>query len=286
VSFVMKVYKHGGALMQEINETRVHDDAISFWNLGQAGILLKGREEDGLICIDPYLSNSIEQVNPETEFKRAYPPVLSPIMLENADAILITHEHDDHLDFATLREVVQNGENPFYVVPAPLVSMVQTETGNKNIVGAKGNESFHIKGFQITPVPAAHTRYQVDLHGNHLYLGFCLEVNGVRLFHSGDTIITPELIEKVKDFNPHVVFLPINGGDYFRSSREIIGNMSYREAVEFSIMVGADLIIPIHYDLFPNNRENPAYFVDYLFTHYPNQKFHMMAPGERFIYHV
>jgi L-ascorbate 6-phosphate lactonase len=282
----MKVYKHGGPLIKEINDTRIHDDAISFWNLGQAGILLKGREEDGVICIDPYLSNSIEQVNPETEFKRAYPPILSPIMLENADAILITHEHNDHLDFATLREVAQNRENPFFVVPAPLVSMVQTETGSKHIVGAKANESFHIKGFQITPVPAAHTCYQVDLQGNHLYLGFCLEVNGVRVFHSGDTIVTAELIEKVKGFNPHVVFLPINGGDYFRSSREIIGNMSYREAVEFSIMVGADLIIPIHYDLFPNNRENPAYFVDYLFTHHPNQKFHMMAPGERFIYHL
>lgn len=282
----MKVYKHGVPLIKEINETRIHDDAISFWNLGQAGILLKGREEDGLICIDPYLSNSIEQVNPETEFKRAYHPVLSPIMLEDADAILITHEHDDHLDFATLREVGQNSENPIFVVPAPLVPMVQSETCHKNIVAAKGNESFQIKGFQITPVPAAHTRYEVDLLGDHHYLGYCLEVNGVRLFHSGDTIVTPELVEKVKDFNPHVVFLPINGGDYFRSSREIVGNMSFREAVEFSITVGADLIIPIHYDLFPNNRDNPAYFVDYLFTHYPNQKFHMMAPGERFIYHL
>jgi L-ascorbate metabolism protein UlaG (beta-lactamase superfamily) len=282
----MKVYKQGVSLIKEINNTRIHDDSISFWNLGQAGILIKGREEDGLICIDPYLSNSIEQVNPETEFKRAYPPVLSPDMLEDANVILITHEHDDHLDFATLREVGQSSENPVFVVPAPLVSMVQSETGNKNIAAAKVNESFQIKGFQITPVPAAHTSYQVDLEGNHLYLGYCIEVNGVRLFHSGDTIVTPELIEKVKDFKPHVVFLPINGGDYFRSSREIVGNMSYREAVEFSNTVGADLIIPIHYDLFPNNRDNPAYFVDYLFTHYPNQKFHMMAPGERFIYHL
>jgi L-ascorbate 6-phosphate lactonase len=282
----MKVYKQGVPLIKEINNTRIHDDTISFWNLGQAGILIKGREEDGLICIDPYLSNSIEQVNPETEFKRAYPPVLSPDMLEDADAILITHEHDDHLDFATLREVGQSSENPVFVVPAPLVSMVQSETGNNNIAAAKVNESFRIKGFQITPVPAAHTSYQVDLEGNHLYLAYCIEVNGVRMFHSGDTIVTPELIEKVKDFKPHVVFLPINGGDYFRSSREIVGNMSFREAVEFSNTVGADLIIPIHYDLFPNNRDNPAYFVDYLFTHYPNQKFHMMAPGERFIYHL
>lgn len=283
MSFLKKIYKHGGPLIREIKDTRIHDDVISFWNLGQAGILIKGREEDGLICIDPYLSDSIEQINPDTEFRRAYPPVLSPVMLKDTDAIVITHEHADHLDFATLREV---GRNPLFVVPAPLVSNVQLETGNKNVVAAKGNEAFQIKGFQITPVPAAHTSYQVDLESNHLFLGYCIEVNGVRLFHSGDTIITSELIETVKEFKPHVVFLPINGADYFRTSREIAGNMSYREAVEFSHTVGADLIIPIHYDLFPNNRDNPAYFVDYLFTHYPYQKFHMMAPGERFIYHL
>jgi L-ascorbate 6-phosphate lactonase len=278
----MKVYKQGDSLVKEINATRIFDGAISFWNLGQAGILIKGREEDGLICIDPYLSDSIEQADPKTEFKRAFPPVLPSSMLENADAILITHEHGDHLDFATLREAGQNR----VVVPAPLVSMVESETGNENIAAAKANETLHIKGFQVTPVPAAHTDYQVDIHGDHLYLGYGLEVNGIRLFHSGDTIVTPELVEKMIEFKPHVVFLPINGGDYFRTSREIVGNMSFREAADFSITVGADLIIPIHYDLFPNNRENPAYFVDYLFNRYPNQKFHMMAPGERFIYHL
>jgi len=60
--------------------------------------------------------------------------------------------------------------------------------------------------------------------------------------------------------------------------------MSSREAADFSAMVGIDLNVPIHYDMFPNNRENPAYFVDYLFHHYHNQKFHMMVSGERFIY--
>jgi L-ascorbate 6-phosphate lactonase len=40
----------------------------------------------------------------------------------------------------------------------------------------------------------------------------------------------------------------------------------------------------MHYGMFPHNDENPAYFVDYLYTRYPQQKFHMMTPGERFVY--
>lgn len=278
------LYKSGHELMNEVRQTRILEDAVSFWNLGQAGILLKGTEEDGLLCIDPYLTRSIEEKDPETEFKRAFPPVIDPGMLNDLDGVLVTHGHDDHLDLSSIKEIARVSDAMFGI-PAPLVPIVQEHVDNKNILSAKEGESFTIQGFKITPIPAAHTDYETDSLGNHVFLGYLIEVNGIRLFHSGDTIVTPELIDKVKMFRPHVAFLPINGGDYFRTSRDIIGNMSSREAADFAVAVGVDLIVPIHYDMFPNNRENPAYFVDYLFHRYPNQKFHMMVPGERFIYH-
>ncbi|MEH7480927.1 MBL fold metallo-hydrolase [Neobacillus drentensis] len=279
------IYKSGEWLINEVRRTKLYAESISFWNLGQAGILLKGTQADGLICIDPYLTRSIEESDPGTEFKRAFSPVVAPEMLHDLDGVLVTHGHDDHLDLSSIKEITRVSDDTKFAIPAPLVSLVQEHVANKNIQSAKDSEPFMIKGFKITPVPAAHTEYETDSLGNHLSLGYFIEVNGIRLFHSGDTVVTPQLIETVKEFKPHVAFLPINGGDYFRSSRGIIGNMSFREAADFSAAVGVDLIIPIHYDMFPNNRENPAYFVDYLFHHYPNQKFHMMVPGERFIYH-
>lgn len=278
------IYKNGEELINEVRLTKIFGDSVSFWNLGQAGLLLKGTEEDGLICIDPYLTRSIEEMNPETEFKRAFPPVIDPAMLQELDGVLVTHGHDDHLDLSSIKEIARVSDSMFGI-PAPLVPLVQEEVKNKYIHSAKDGESFIIKGFKISPIPAAHTDYQTDSLGNHVFLGYLIEVNGIRIYHSGDTIVTPELIEKIKEFKPHVAFLPINGADYFRTSRGIIGNMSSREAADFAAAVGADLLVPIHYDLFPNNRENPAYFVDYLFHHYPYQKFHMIVPGERFIYH-
>ncbi|WP_160724397.1 MBL fold metallo-hydrolase [Bacillus sp. USDA818B3_A] len=278
------IYKSGETLIDEVRKTKIYEESVAFWNLGQAGILIKGTEEDGLLCIDPYLTSSIEENNPETEFKRAFPPVIDSVMLKDLDGVLITHGHDDHLDLSTLKEIGRVSDSMF-AIPAPLISSVQGQLDRKYIHPAKDSESFTIKGFKMTPIPAAHTEYKKDSLGNHELLGYFLEVNGIRLFHSGDTIVTPELIERVREFRPHVAFLPINGADYFRTSREIVGNMSFREAADFSVTVGADLIVPIHYDMFPNNRENPAYFVDYLFHRYPNQKFHMMVQGERFIYH-
>jgi len=282
--YMERIYKSGETLIKEIQKTQLPHESISFWNLGQAGILLKGREEDGFICIDPYLTSSMEEANPETEFKRAFPPVLAPELLQDLDGVLITHEHDDHLDRATLEAIAKVSSDACYAVPSPLEALLTEPLAGKTIVPAKDDESFSIKGFKITPVPAAHTEYQTDSMGNHAALGYFIEVNGIRLFHSGDTVVTPSLIERVKEFKPHVGYLPINGGDYFRTSRGIIGNMSFREAADFSAAAGIDLLIPIHYDMFPNNRENPAYLVDYLFHQYPNQKFHMMVPGERFVY--
>jgi L-ascorbate 6-phosphate lactonase len=280
-----KVYKSGERLIREVYDTRLQADSVSFWNLGQAGILIKGSQEDGMICIDPYLTWSIEEGDPETEFKRAFPPILEPLMLGNADGVILTHAHADHFDPATIEGIARGSTYTRFVVPAPHVSLLKAQVSTNNIIAAREQESFRVQGFDITPMPAAHTEYELDSLGDHKSLGYFIEVNGIRLYHSGDTVVTPLLIEQVKEYQPDIAFLPINGRDSFRSARGIIGNMSFREAADFSVTVGADLLVPIHYDLFPNNRENPAYMVDYLFHHYPFQKFHMMAPGERFIYH-
>jgi L-ascorbate 6-phosphate lactonase len=118
------IYKNGELLMHEVRETQIHNDSFSFWNLGQAGILLKGRQEDGLICIDPYLTRSIEKTDPETEFKRAFPPILAPVLLRGINGVIVTHDHDDHLDFSTLKEIASISDDTRFAVPAPLVSKV------------------------------------------------------------------------------------------------------------------------------------------------------------------
>ncbi|MBW7459609.1 MBL fold metallo-hydrolase, partial [Paenibacillus sepulcri] len=137
---------------------------------------------------------------------------------------------------------------------------------------------------RILPVPAAHEQLEEDAQGNHRYVGYLIELNGVTLYHAGDTIVYPGLVEKIRGHQVDLAMLPINGRDYFRTSRGIIGNMDYREAAEFAALTGADTVIPLHYDIFTGNAENPGYFIDYLYQNFPTQKAHVLARAERFVY--
>jgi L-ascorbate 6-phosphate lactonase len=275
-------YKSGNELIREIHETELSYGQIAIWSLGQAGIIIKGNEQTGFLSVDPYLTYAIETQNPVTEFKRVFSPPLEPEQLKGINGVLVTHFHDDHLDPYTLLPLANVSPETKIAVPASHTHLLQPQPSNLQLV--KDRTAFTISGFEITAIAVAHTEYEKDSQGNDFYFGYLIECNGVRIFHSGDTVVTNRLIEEVAAFQPHIALLPINGVDYFRTARGIVGNMNYRDAVEFGVAIGADLIIPIHYDLFPNNRENPAYFVDYLLHTYPTQRFHMMTAGERFIY--
>lgn len=278
------VYRKGHDLLREIQTTSLPKSSAALWNLGQAGFILKSGASDEWIVFDPYLTSSIEEQNPGTEFVREYAPPLEPVDLSSAAAVLITHQHDDHLDPQTVKGLCAVSPQAKIVVPAPHTGLLREDVNEAQIVAAKAGERMFIGQFQVDPIPAAHSAYETDSFGNHLYLGYCVTAGDIRVFHSGDTVVTPELVEAIADFQPHVVLLPINGGDFEREKRGIVGNMGFREAADLAAAVHADLLIPVHYDMFPNNRDNPAYLVDYLFSHHRAQKFHLMAVGERFIY--
>lgn len=279
------IYSGGQLLHAEMLATQVPPYCAAIWSLGQAGIVIKGPKDTGVICIDPYLTFAIEETKPGTEFIREFEPPLSPEHLGWVNGVLVTHHHDDHLDPFTLGPLLASSLDAVVAVPAPHRSLLHSlELEANRVVLARSEAAFSIKGFHITPVPVAHTEYEVDDQGDHVYLGYLIEVAGIRLFHAGDTVVTAELVERVRAFHPDIVMLPINGRDFERTERGIVGCMTGREAADFAHRVKADLFLPIHYDMFPNNRDNPAGVVDYLFQTYRAQKFHMLIPGERFIY--
>jgi L-ascorbate metabolism protein UlaG (beta-lactamase superfamily) len=89
-----------------------------------------------------------------------------------------------------------------------------------------------------------------DEQGGHLYLGYVVEAEGVRLYHSGDSLFYDGLVEQLGSEPFDVLFLPINGRD---PRRGVAGNMSAAEAVALATVVRPRYLVPHHYDMFTFN---------------------------------
>lgn len=266
-------------LANELTDTQVPAGGLAIWSLGQAGLVIKNPAGE-LLAIDPYLSAAIERNQPDSEFIRNFPPVMAPEALSVCQAVLITHFHDDHLDRATLDPLAAIAPTLPIWLPAPDIACLPL----RNARAAKTGQRIDIGHFQVLPIAAAHSDYARDAAGHDRYLGYFIECDGISLWHSGDTLVTPQLQAQMQQLRPAINVLPINGGDFARVTRGILPNMHFREAADLHHALGSDLLLPCHFDLFSNNRDNPAWFVDDMLTRYPGKKFHLMMPGERFIY--
>ncbi|TVY03976.1 MBL fold metallo-hydrolase [Paenibacillus cremeus] len=257
-----------------MNETKVPYGMLAIWFLGQESVVIKGGETT--VYIDPYMSDNA---------KRTYSPPLRPEDITNATYCLITHEHGDHLDSGTIPQVAVNNPAATFMAPGFCRDhMIRLGVNPEQLLDARTDEWRAMPDIRIKPIPAAHEQLDYDPARGHRFVGYLLELNGVKLYHAGDTTVYPGLIESLKAEAIEVGMLPINGRDAFRTAQGIIGNMDYREAVELAVSTGMDTVIPMHYDMFKGNGLNPGYFLDYLYATYPEQKSHIMGRFERFIY--
>ena len=92
------------------------------------------------------------------------------------------------------------------------------------------------------------------------FLGYVLEIGGIRFYHSGDCLVYPELPATLSALAPDVLMIPINGRDHMREARGIVGNMNETEAAWLCAQVGPSYVIPMHYECIAGNTGNPGHF--------------------------
>jgi L-ascorbate 6-phosphate lactonase len=221
---------------------------------GQAGFRLDGGQSR--LLVDPFLSERDD---------RTYPPVATADDFTDITLVLCTHEHIDHLDLKFLpRFCAVNGEAKI-VVPAPVVD-IAAEGGiqRDRLIGAVQGQELKDRDVTVRSLPALHG---LDDPGPAVYefrdgrfLGYVIDINGIRVFHAGDGLLYPELAPALTELAPNVMLLPINGRDYMREQRGIVGNMSENEAAWLCDQVRPAYIIPMHYEMFAHNRGDVGKF--------------------------
>lgn len=155
-----------------------------------------------------------------------FDPFELPSGTEKADIVLITHEHYDHFSPEDIKKIQK--ENTIIVSTPDVIAKVK---GEKKEV-SPGRE-LEIYGVKIKAVPA----YNIDkrFHPKEKkWVGYIVEVNGVSIYHAGDTDLIPEMKSLGK---VDIAFLPV-GGTY---------TMNAKEAAQAANTISPSVAIPMHW---------------------------------------
>ena len=186
---------------------------VTIDRLGHASFVIRGGEK--IIYIDPYVLP--DKVDYE----------------DQADIILITHEHHDHCSPEAIRKV-RNSESTTLIPESCTLEFRGDARRIREGDGLTGDLA--IKGVGIEVVPAYNINK--DYHPKGVGVGYIIDIDGLKIYHAGDTDFIPQM----KDMSVDVALLPI-GGTY---------TMDVPEAVEATLAIAPDVVIPMHYNYLDN----------------------------------
>jgi L-ascorbate metabolism protein UlaG (beta-lactamase superfamily) len=213
--------------------------------LGQASFLVEAA--GARLLIDPFFSAH--------ESRRFSPPPLEPYAT-GIDRVLVSHEHLDHLDPASLAAIGAE-----VIAPEPLRDMVE-----QPFTGVRPGDELPIPGGTLRVVRAVHAVHPGDGYSEGgdppRFVGYVLELDGVAIYHAGDTIADALVLAGLEGVRVDVALLPVNGRTFFRERRDLAGNLDARDAVELAVHCGAGVLVPIHWDLFEGNTERAGAAAD------------------------
>lgn len=230
-------------------------NGIALYWLGQAGFLIRSRP--ATILIDPYLSDSLAEKYRGTLFPhvRMSPPPISVEALGTIDLVFCTHHHTDHMDPATLTPLARDPRTRF-VVPAAKQdeAMRRASVGIERLVCADAGDVFvPLPDVRVQATRAAHETLERDAAGRAVFLGYCIELDGVRLFHSGDAVPHPAILEDVRPLGVDLALLPVNGRSAFLRTNGVPGNFFLDEAVALARDCAVPYVVAHHHGMFAFN---------------------------------
>ena len=163
--------------------------------------------------------------------------------ISDADIVLVTHNHFDHLSIEDLNNII----NERTVIVSAQECLPQLKSLKiKESIGIDPHNSVKVDDLKIETVPAYNVNK--DFHPkNEKKLGFIVEFGADRLYHIGDSDIIPEM----KEVNPTIALIPVSG-TYVMTAEEA--------SKAINEMIKPQIVIPMHYGTIVGNKEDAIRF--------------------------
>lgn len=268
-------------LADQIRDYCPEKGELAFWWLGQSGFVVKSQSLT--LVFDPYLSTTLEDLTRNDErirHVRMMPIPTPPESLDFCDYVFCSHDHGDHYDRATVEGIMQKKARVI-VPPAAKSSLLRDGLPADRILTVGAQDILHLDGLTISAVRAKHNQFDWTEAYGYPYVGFLVEIEGMTLYHAGDTIWFPELAQLLDSFHVDIAMVPINGGDENRTSRGFQSNLMHDEAARLCREIHAGYMIPCHFDMFTINTVEVGRFVNYVNRESDMPPYWVPVVGER-----
>ena len=195
--------------------------------LGQAGLLF---EHHGYkVMIDPYLSDSVKEINPKNYRRK---PVDESLFDIKPDMMIFTHNHLDHYDPETVEQFISSDSQLLVLAPQSVWTEVRKYGGDNQYVRFNRHTSWTENGIRFTAVKAEHS--------DPTPIGVIIDDGERKYYITGDTLYNEEIFADLPD-DIYALFLPVNG---------VGNNMNMTDAARFARRVHARHVVPVHIGMF------------------------------------